>query len=102
MGWGDGKSTNADQIASCAEDLQAVLRVVGDGATVLLVLGVSEENSALDLVAYVAVQITDSSGSKSCTLAVNWSVSFEYVIERCFSQWQLTSIHQLQQCCWGT
>jgi hypothetical protein len=68
MSRGDGKSTSADKIANCAEYLESVRWVVGDGTTVLKVLGVSEEYGANDLVAHSSVEVTDGGGGERGTL----------------------------------
>jgi hypothetical protein len=68
MSRGDGESTGADKIASCAEDLESVGRVVGDGTTVLKVLGVSEEYGTNDLVAHSSVEVTDGGSGERGTL----------------------------------
>lgn len=70
MSRSDSKSTSADKIASVAEDLEPVRWVVGDGAAVLEVLSVAEENGADDLVADGGGSITDGGGGESCSLTV--------------------------------
>jgi hypothetical protein len=65
---GDSKGASADKIAKSAEHLELVGGVVGDSAAVLLVLGVSEEHGANDLVTHGRLQVTDGSGCESGSL----------------------------------
>ena len=47
---GDEQSTLADFVGGAAIDLEFVIGEVGNAAIVLLVLGISEKNDALDLI----------------------------------------------------
>ena len=55
----DHKSTTADTVGLRADDEDLVLRVVGDRATSLLVLGVAVENDTSDSALDVVGQLTD-------------------------------------------
>jgi hypothetical protein len=58
----DGKGTGANQITHGAVNLEPVRRVAGNSATVLEVLGVSEEHGADNLVADFSAAVGDSGG----------------------------------------
>lgn len=68
------QAAGADQVSDSTEDLEAVGRVVGNLAVVLLVLGVAEEDDALDLLADGGATVADGGGSEGGTLAVNGKV----------------------------
>lgn len=61
-----------DLVALVAEDLGALRRVVGNLFVVLLVLGVAEEDSALDLLLDSVVQLTQGASDDGSTLAVEF------------------------------
>lgn len=65
---GNNQKSFAYEVANSAVDLCTVGGIVGDSAVVLLVLGVSKESSALDLVSGGRVEITDCSCYESSTL----------------------------------
>ena len=64
------KRAGAHEIAALAVDLDTALRVVGHAAVVLLVLGIAEENDALDLLADGGVAVADGGGGQGGALAV--------------------------------
>lgn len=68
MSCGDHKSSSADSITSVAVDSSSVSRVVGNALLVLGVLGVAEEDTALDLVHDLGVELGDSGGSQGSSL----------------------------------
>jgi hypothetical protein len=67
---GDDERAGADGIANIAEDLGTLTGVIGDGAAVLEVLGVSEEGDALDLLLDGAAELADGGGDERRALAV--------------------------------
>lgn len=66
---GDDEAALADQIAGSAEDLGPVGGEAGDLALVLLILGVPEQSSALDLLAHCSIQICDGCRNEGASLA---------------------------------
>lgn len=66
----NNKTASADEVAERAEDLEAVGGVVGDLAAVLLVLGPSEEDNTLDLLADGGTAVSDGCTSEGSTLAI--------------------------------
>jgi hypothetical protein len=66
----DGKSAGANEIAGSAKDLEPVGWVVGDSTTVLEVLGVSEEDSANNLLPRSGIGVLDGGSGKGSTLTV--------------------------------
>jgi hypothetical protein len=92
------KSTLADKVTDRAEHLQTVLRIVGNSAVVLLVLGVAEENGSNDLVAYGGAEIANSGGGESGALAGCVLARMKVV----GTAEERTSNHQLQPWSWGT
>lgn len=59
----------ADEVAPVAEDGGPLRRVVGDALAVLLVLGVAEEDGALDLLLDSVAELREGSGDDGGTLA---------------------------------
>lgn len=64
------KSTLADPVANLAVDPGPVGGIVGDTATVLLVLGVAKQDSAGDLVAVGGAEVADGGGNQGGSLAI--------------------------------
>lgn len=71
MSGSNGKSADANQVTWVAENLESIRRIVGNLPTVLLVLCVSKDDGANDLVANSCAQAADSSCCKGGTLAIN-------------------------------
>ena len=65
----DGKSTNTDQIAEVAVNLNLGVREAGNTAIKLLILGVSEKNHCADAVLSGSWEFLNRAGSESSTLA---------------------------------
>jgi hypothetical protein len=74
VGRREDKSSNTDHVTSVAEDLQAVTGQRRNALLVLLVLCVSEENHALDLLAHLVVELGDRACNDSGALAAGVSV----------------------------
>lgn len=66
----DDQTARADEVPISTVNCQTVLRVVRDAAVVLLVLGVSEQNHALDLLPDGCGGIPDSGCCQGSTLAI--------------------------------
>ena len=66
---GKDERTLADEVAPVAEDGGPLGRVVGDALVVLLVLGVAEEDGALDLLLDGGAELREGSGDDGGTLA---------------------------------
>lgn len=73
MGSSNNEGASADEIADVAENLGSLSWVVGDAASVLEVLGVSEKDGAGDLVADIGWEVFDGGCGESSTLTVTSS-----------------------------
>lgn len=69
MSTSDDQRAIANEISRSTEDLEVCLGETGNTAIVLLVLGVSKEDDALDLVADGGRQFGDSTGHDGGTLS---------------------------------
>lgn len=67
---GDGQGTSTNKIANRAENVGLGGREIGDSPVILCVLGIAEENDALDLVRDCGADCRDRTGNDGGALAV--------------------------------
>jgi uncharacterized protein YhbP (UPF0306 family) len=67
----DDKGTIANEISNRAKHVESIRGVVRNTASVLLVLGVAEQNRANNLVAYSRARIRQSGSYESRSLPMN-------------------------------